>query len=232
MLKNYFSLLRKVLRNQIKKRNVRITSEEDKWKYAAAYFVSRILGPFPLLILLWFVTAVKSGIGFWKALWVYPLIGFVGIGLPFLVSTWILFRKKSTDLEWTDTDDRVNVILITLFFWFLSTILVKYLTNQTIFHLTLLAGGIGIILFLITAVLRFRISLHISAASGVFWGINFLTHFKFLWLFILLIPVIWSRYVLKAHTLAELTAGLILTNGLIILAILLFGLPRVPQAIR
>lgn len=195
----------------------------------AAFLVSRILGPLPLLCLLWLTTALKSGIGFYKALWVYPLIFLIGIAIPFSITTYLLFRfKKRLNIEWTNIADRKIFAPLLLAFWSLSLVAVYLLTNQTIFHLSLLAGMLTLAAFIITFAFKFKISLHIMAASGVFWGVNFLTHLNFWWLFILLIPLVWARNYLKVHTLNELLAGFILSNGLIILAILLFGWPTVP----
>ena len=198
-------------------------------KSAIAFLISRLLGPFPLLGLLWLTTAFKSGIGFWKALWVYPLIGLTGIGLPMIVSTYILYKKRSTDLDWSDLSRRKKIFLVFLPFWLMTLFLTRLLTNPTVYHLAELSGLIIFAIFAITIFFNYKISNHVAAASGVFWGINFLTHFQFPWLFLLLGPIIWSRYVLKVHTIRQLIGGLILSNGLIILALLIFGWPNVPN---
>lgn len=194
-----------------------------------AFLISRALGPLPLLCLLWLTTALKSGIGFYKALWVYPLIFLIGIAIPFSITTYLLFRfKKRLNIEWTNIADRKIFAPLLLVFWSLALVAVYLLTNQTIFHLSLLAGMLTLAAFIITLGFHFKISLHIMAASGVFWGINFLTHSKFWWLFTLLVPLVWARNYLKIHTLSELLAGFILANGLIILAVLFFGWPMAP----
>ena len=192
-----------------------------------AFVISRLLGPLPLLCLLWLVTAFKSGIGFWKAIWVYPLIFIVAIGVPFAISTYILIRPGGPGIEWPTIGSRRKLYPIFLFSGSLALVLAYFLTSPTIFHLSLLAGLIAALIYLITTLFKFKISVHTALASGVFWGINFLTHFKFWWLFFFLIPIVWSRYVLKVHNLSELLAGIILTNSLIIIAILLFGLPKI-----
>ena len=192
-----------------------------------AFLISRILGPLPLLCLLWLATAFKSGIGFWKALWVYPLIFLVGIAIPTAISL-LIMRAKKIDFEWTNLKDRYLLIPIYIPFWIVDLFLVWKLTNQTVFHLSLLMTA-GIISGIISyTVFRFKISAHMMIASGVFWGVNFMTHNNYLWLFVFLLPLYWARLVLKQHTKVELIAGLIVSNGIMATAIFLFGWPKVP----
>ncbi|MCL4398111.1 hypothetical protein M1403_03785 [Patescibacteria group bacterium] len=193
-----------------------------------AFIISRLLGPLPLLCLLWLAVAVKSGIGFWKALWVYTLIFVIGLAIPTLLSTYILLRKRGITIEWTRLKDRLILIPIYIPFWVIVLVLTWLLTNSTVFHLSLLMT-VGIIAGIFCyAVLRFKISAHMMVASGAFWGVNFMTHSKYLWLFLLLIPLVWARLVLKQHTKEELIAGLIISNGIMATAVLLFGWPGVP----
>lgn len=196
-------------------------------KKRVAFIISRLLGPLPLLCLLWLVTAIKSGIGFWRALWVYPLIFLVGIGLPFGISFLIILKRKTT-FEWKNIRDRIIYFPIFLIFWVIGAILIRQLTSPTIYHLAQLAGLLTIIIYLIMAVFRFKISIHMAIAGGVFWGINFLAHGYFWWLFCLLPIIAWARYELKVHSVKELLTGLILSNGLILLALFIFGWPGVP----
>jgi hypothetical protein len=198
-------------------------------KHRLAFIISRVLGPLPLLCLLWLATAVKSGIGIWRALWVYPVIFIIGIAIPFSITTYILIKRHGrTTIEWTNIKDRMIFVPLLFFFWSINLVAVYFLTNRTVFHLSLLAAALTVAAFFITVILKFKISLHIMAASGVFWGVNFMTHFKFWWLFLLLPPLIWARYVLKIHTLTELASAAILANTLILLAVYIFGWPAVP----
>lgn len=220
--------LQKFLGRQITRGELEAVSQQQKVKYSTAFFISRLFGPVPLLCLLWLATALKSGIGAWKALWVYPLIFVIGIAAPFLVTTFLVVIGKVESFEWSRLKDRYLMFAVVLFFWLIDLIFIYFLTNRTIFHLALLAGEVTAAALLVMAVFQFKISLHTTAASGVFWGVNFLTHFRYWWLFFFLIPIVWARYVLKIHTAKELAAGFVLANGLIIIAVAIFGLPAVP----
>lgn len=194
-----------------------------------AYLISRILGPLPLACLLWLVTALKSGIGFYKALWVYPLIFFITIAVPTLITSYLIAIKKVRSIEWPDLKERKKYLppisIISIFF---LTSLTYFLTNQTIFHLSLLLGINILVLIFIWTFLNYKVSAHVGMATFTFAGVNLFFHFKFWWLFVLLIPIIWARYVLKMHTLSQLIAGFILPAAIGLLALLLFGYPAVP----
>ncbi len=215
------------LKQQVTRNQLHPKTRWEKFYISVAYAISRILGPLPLLVLLWIVTAVRSGIGFWKALWTYPLILLIGLAFPTVILTYFIIRLH-IDLDWSKLNQRIKALIIYLPFWAVALILIRQLTSSTIYHLAQLGTVLIITLIGITTIFKFKISLHTAAASAVFWGINFLTHFQYPWLFLLLIPIIWARYVLKIHTAIELFSGLILANSLIILAVLLFGLPSVP----
>ncbi len=194
-----------------------------------AFLISRILGPLPLICLLWLVTALKSGIGFWKALWVYPLIFLITIAIPISITTYLIAIKKVKSLEWPDIAERKRYLpLITIVSVSALALLTYFLTNQTVFHLSLVLAVIAFSMVFTWAFLNFKISGHLVIATSTFAGINLFYHLKFWWLFILLVPIIWARSVLKVHTLPQLLAGFIMPTIIMLLALLLFGYPAVP----
>jgi hypothetical protein len=193
-----------------------------------AYIISRILGPLTLVCLIWLVTAFKSGIGFWKAVWVYPLIFILSIAIPFGITTYLILTKRVDNLDWKKLEDRNRYFPIALGALGILVILTYFLTNSTIFHLTLVLAVIILATIFCYLFLRFKISAHMVLASITFAAINLFYHLQFLWLYLLLIPLAWARYTLKVHTLIELVAGLILANGIILAALLIFGWPNVP----
>ena len=202
----------------------------EKYEHTIAYLISRVLGPAPLVIILWFVVALRSGIGFWKAIWVYPLIFIFSIGIPLLLTTYLVMLKKVTDIDWSNIEDRNKYLMpISLISLFIFLILIFLLTNTTIFHLALVLALIILVSVYITAILKFKISGHMILASLTFAGINLFFDMKFLWVYILLLPIAWARYTLKVHTVKELLAGTILSNGIMLLALLIFGWPTVPK---
>jgi hypothetical protein len=193
-----------------------------------AFVISRIFGPLPLICLLWLTVAVKSGIGFWRAIWVYPVIFLISIALPFSLTTYLIAKKKVSDIEWSNIKQRRQYLpFITIFGSVSLAVLTYFLTDQTIFHLGLVLILIINLTVAIWSVFNFKISAHATLATCTFLAINLFFHLKFLWLFILLIPIIWARKTLKMHSMAQLVAGIILPMVISLMALLLFGWPNI-----
>lgn len=198
-------------------------------KHTLAYIISRILGPFPLICVIWLTSALKSGIGFWKAVWVYPLIFIFTIAIPVTITTYLITVKKIADIEWKNLTDRRKILLpLGIYSITCLTILTYFLTNTTTFHLTILFSTIVLATLAIYTFTNFKISGHIIVATVTIANLNLAFGLKYFWLFLLIIPIIWARHTLKVHTLTELIAGLILPGVIIIAALLLFGWPAVP----
>lgn len=195
----------------------------------AAFIISRVLGPIPLLIVLWLVTAVKSGIGFWRAIWVYPLILLIALAIPTAITTYLIAVKKVSDIEWKRISDRRKYLFpLSIFPVFFLSLLTYLLTNQTIFHLTLLFNSIIVVMMMIYSFSNFKVSAHIAILTVTIATVNLFYHLNYLWLFLLIIPVVWARYILKIHTLRELAAGFLIPIIIMATGILLFGWPQVP----
>ncbi len=226
--KLYRPFLKKLLKRQITRGQLEIKTPSDKYKYALAYFLSRLFGPLPLVCVIWIITAAKSGIGFWKAIWVYPLIFVIVIAIPLTITTYLVLTKRVKDIEWSDINERNRylppITLISLIFLLLLT---KLFTSPTIFHLSLLLSVIVITMLLIYLFFRFKVSGHLALAALTVSAINLYWDRQFLWLFLLLIPLVWARHTLKVHTLSELISGFLIPEGIILLALAIFGWPKV-----
>ena len=194
-----------------------------------AFLISRILGPLPLICLLWLTVAVKSGIGFWRAIWVYSLIFVVTIGIPMSITTALVATRRVKDIEWSDIKQRQKYMpALTTFAVASLIILSKLLIDGTVFHLSLVLSVIILAMMLIWSLFNFKISGHIVIATCTFMTINLYFHLKFIWLFLLLFPIIWARKTLKMHTFAELAAGIILPMAISLAAVIIFGYPNIP----
>lgn len=65
----------------------------------------------------------------------------------------------------------------------------------------------AIILAFINGFLKFKASGHACGVAGPILTLNFFTGFKMAWMFLLIPLVIWSRLVLKRHTMKQLVIG-------------------------
>lgn len=197
-------------------------------KEKVAYLISRIFGPIPLLCFIWLLTSIKSGIGFWKAIWVYPLVLLVSLIIPIAITS-ILMSKKQTGIEWANVEDRKKYLLpVIIPSLFALNLLLFLFTNQTIFRLSLLLSAVILSMGTIWVVFNFKISGHIVVATLAISTVVLFFGFQFFWLFILLIPIMWARLTLKVHTIPELLGGVILPTTIMLTALLLFGWPQVP----
>jgi len=188
-----------------------------------AFLISRILGPLPLLCLLWLVTAIKSGIGFWKAILVYPLILGVSLAIPIIITSYLIASKRVSGIEWKNLSERKKYIPPLATFAIISlNLLTFFLTNRTIFHLGILLSAIIATMVFFWTFLNRKVSGHMTIAVITFAGINLFFQLKFLWLFFLLIPIYWARITLNIHTKRQLVAGIIIPVIYIIIALLLF----------
>ena len=229
-MKAYLLHLKLLLKNQVTRNEIKIVNPADKWRYSIAYLISRVLGPLPLICVLWIVTAMKSGIGFWRAVWVYPLIFFIDVAIPILITTYLIYSKRVNDLEWSDLKQRNKYLFpLVLLTTPVLLVLTYFLPNSTTFHLSVLLSTIALAVLAVYRFLYFKISGHIAVATIVFCGINLYFNLSFLWLFLLLIPIGWSRYTLKVHTIKELIFGFLLPISIILAAVLIFGWPQVPK---
>ena len=65
--------------------------------------------------------------------------------------------------------------------------------------------AVGVVLLIIN--LRWKISVHTAGVSGPNLVLQFISNKPYILLTLTLVPVIWARYKLKAHTMAQLVAG-------------------------
>lgn len=196
-------------------------------KKRAAFVISRIFGPVPLLIFLWLLTAFKSGIGFWKAIWVYPLILVLALLIPTLVTSFFITKRK-TDIEWKNITDRKKYLFpVVVASVLILNILVFFLTIPTVFHLSLLFSAIILSMTIIWLVFNFKISGHMIVATLAISGVNLFFGLHFFWLYLLLIPIMWARLTLKVHSFPELIAGVLLPAVFMLAALAIFGWPNV-----
>lgn len=193
-----------------------------------AFTISRVLGPLPLICVLWLVVSVKSGIGFWKAIWVYPLIFILTIAFPVLITTYLIVTKKVSGIEWKNVEERKKYMPgITIVSLFIGNVLTYFFTNNTIFHLQLLLSVILLTMILFW-IFNKKISGHMVISIIVFSGINLFFHLRFWWLFFLIVPIFWARLTLNVHSLKQLLAGIFMPLFYIALGLILFGWPAIP----
>ena len=181
----------------------------DKEKIASS--ISALMNA-PLITLATFIPLIlKFGNGdTWD---LFYITSFFGCILPMIGVVVLLKMNLISDFYATDKDERFIPFLTTIFSYLLGTITL-IIVGAPAPITALMACYIinGIVLATIT--LKWKISIH---ASGVTSPVTALVYFlgtRLLPLFLLVLPVVWARLELKAHSKWQLTMGALISTVL------------------
>ncbi len=181
----------------------------DKEKIASS--ISALMNA-PLITLATFIPLIlKFGNG--DAWDLFYITSFFGCLLPMIGIVVMMKMHLISDFYASNKDERFIPFLTTIFSYLLGTItliIVKAPAPLTALMACYIINGI----VLATITLKWKISIH---ASGVTSPVTALVYFlgtRLLPLFLLVLPVIWARLELKAHSKWQLTMGAIISTVL------------------
>ena len=181
----------------------------DKEKIASS--ISALMNA-PLITLATFIPLIlKFGKG--DAWDLFYITSFFGCLLPMIGVVILLKKNFISDFYATNKDERFIPFLTTIFSYLLGTITLM-IVGAPAQITALMACYIinGIVLATIT--LKWKISIH---ASGVTSPVTALVYFlgtRLLPLFLLVLPVVWARLELNAHSKWQLTMGALISTVL------------------
>ena len=181
----------------------------DKEKLASS--ISALMNA-PLITLATFIPLIlKFGKG--DAWDLFYITSFFGCALPMIGVVILLKKNFISDFYATNKDERFIPFLTTIFSYLLGTITLM-IVGAPAQITALMACYIinGIVLATIT--LKWKISIH---ASGVTSPVTALVYFlgtRLLPLFLLVLPVVWARLELNAHSKWQLTMGALISTVL------------------
>ena len=167
--------------------------------------VSRIFDPLRIFPVVFIVAVFNVGLTRDQLKLLFPLLATVNILLPAFVWFSLRRNRQISDGDISIRQERYRFFGLLTVSYLISTILLLFLGNNLSFVLNL-------ILFILTATVwiitfKFKISGHVAWDSAMVLILNFLFGWAYMWLF-LLIPIIgFSRVYLKRHTFAEVLAG-------------------------
>jgi membrane-associated phospholipid phosphatase len=175
-----------------------------------AKYISGISSPFvvtailPLIAISYFARTRSEAL-----LWGTLFIVFVVI-LPFTYIAYQVYRAKLTDIHIAVREQRTFPFLVALAS---TTLLLIIYINLDIPYamLGMLESLIltGLVFLLVTR--RTKISIHTAILSGTTLSLAFLVDLRWLYLFLLLPPVIWARIYRGRHTLTQAIGGAVLS---------------------
>ena len=172
-----------------------------------AKIISRVAEPLIWLpLLIWLVISqVKIPPG--KQLIYYPVLLVLVFVIPFGYFLYLVFIKKEFDIDVTERSKRLRFTQRSMVSFGVAVTL-AYFMDKELFAVTSAVFLATMGLTLITC--RSKISFHGGLNTLIFCTVNYLYNWRFWWFFLLLLPIGWSRLVLKKHTLAQYIAGVTL----------------------
>ena len=142
------------------------------------------------------------------------LVAFLfGSVFPMLV-IYLMYRiGKVGDLDVTDRSQRKVPFILGILVYALGTIIMFSLNAPAIASALMFCYTMNtLVTFLIS--LHWKISVHAVGVSGPFTCLVYFMGWLYSPLLLLIIPIGWSRIELKAHTLAQVVAGFLLSIAL------------------
>ncbi len=181
----------------------------DKEKLASS--ISALMNA-PLITLATFIPLIlKFGNGdTWD---LFYITSFFGCILPMIGVVVLLKMNLISDFYATEKDERFIPFLTTIFSYLLGTItLIIFKAPAPITALMACYIVNGVVLAAIT--LKWKISIHASGVTSPVTALVYLLGTRLLPLFLLVVPVIWARLELKAHSKWQLTMGALISSAL------------------
>ncbi len=144
-----------------------------------------------------------------------------GTILPMGIILFMLRKGIIKDVYASNRETRLKPFLAAVVSYFLG-LLALFMAGAPLLISVLMAGYLvnTVIMMLIT--LRWKISIHASGVAGPATYLVYIFGIQLLPLFLLIIPVGWSRLELKAHSLSQVLAGFFLTVILTYLQLYLY----------
>ncbi len=138
---------------------------------------------------------------------------FFGSAFPMLVIYFMYKMGKVGDLDVTDRSQRTVPFILNILMYALGTIIMLALNAPAIVSALMFCYTMNtLVTFLIS--LHWKISVHAIGVAGPFTCLIYFLGWLYSPLLLLIIPIGWSRVELKAHTLAQVVAGFLLSMAM------------------
>ncbi|HUS52255.1 MAG TPA: hypothetical protein VMX77_02190 [Candidatus Bathyarchaeia archaeon] len=129
---------------------------------------------------------------------------------------------KISDLEITKKDERFRLYLFTVACWFSGLILISFYGSEFLFNILLIFTLLAYVFAILTVITK--ISVHVGATTSLVLLINLSYGFGYLPLFLLILPVAWSRIRLGYHTYWQVWSAVLLPLILMPLGFKILGI--------
>lgn len=185
-----------------------------------AFLISRLFDPFFETPLFLFFLIAKSGLPPQRQLILTAVILFEFV---LLFGYFLLARRRKEISDWdiSDVRQRRRLYLLTSVCLLSLLVFFRIFGNPFLFNLGLI---LCFLTLAVTAITFFwKISVHAVANTTFILYLNFLFGWQYFWLFLILPPLLWARFVLKKHTPKQLLAGVLLPTVVVLSFFLVLG---------
>ncbi|NUP74607.1 MAG: phosphatase PAP2 family protein [Sinomonas sp.] len=175
------------------------------WRYAAARVITEAFQP-PIVVAVMMLVSPAGSPGFPETFWYGVVAAMFTCVIPFIVLVALVRAGKVTDHHVSDRRQRGPVLALTLVIVVVGLAILA-LMGAPASVLAMVLALVGGIALLAIVSLAWKISGHAAAITSAAVSLLYLFGPQW-WPALVLVPaVIWSRLVLRAHTLAQLLAG-------------------------
>ncbi len=192
----------------------RVLKTDRSWRYVTARVITEAFQP-PIVVAIMMLLSPAGSPGFPGTLW-YGLVAAVfTCGVPFVLLVALVRAGKVTDHHVSDRRQRGPVLGLSLVI-VLAGLAVLGLLHAPASVMAMVFALVGGIALLAIVSLAWKISGHAAAITSAAVSLLFLFGPAW-WPALILVPVVmWSRLVLRAHTLAQLLAGAVFGGGIVV----------------
>ena len=184
------------------------------WRYAAARAITEALQP-PVVVAIMMLLSPAGSPGFPGTFWYGVIAAVFTCVVPFVVLVALVRAGKVTDHHVSDRRQRGPVLALSLVI-VLGGFAALGLLHAPASVMAMVLALVGGIALLAIVSLVWKISGHAAAITSAAVSVLYLFGPGW-WPALVLVPVvIWSRLLLRAHTLAQLLAGAVFGGGVVV----------------
>lgn len=169
-----------------------------------AFILSTILG-FPWIIAIVILAIFKTGLDSSRTTVLLPAFIILECVIPFVYVLYAVRSKKVTSWDLPVKEERRIVMLIFLLDSLITLLLGLSLGNELLRNILIIFLAQCVASLMITY--YWKVSLHVLINTVGVIFVNFLFHWQYPWLYILIPLVMWARYILKQHDIYQLLGG-------------------------
>ena len=143
----------------------------------------------------------------------------VGPGLVYTTVTWL--RSRKIDIDISKREDRIIPLLLST----MGAVFVSFLVSSRLHSPSLVLVSyvlVAMLVFLTFITFVWKISFHAATPAAAVTLLVLFRGPEYAWFYLAIVPVVWSRLVLKQHTPAQLAAGVLSGVALTYAAFLIF----------